>query len=171
MEKSKYYTPLIEEFCEGFEYEIITGYPVTREGDKIKFHHDKYEYEKKIFELPDLNDLPKEGNKFCSWQSFAELTRVKYLDKADIEELGFTSGIGHISQADRELLFGDLVESYYLQKDHNTYFISYFKDKDRKILIYIYNNQTMEFGEFYRLFNGIIKNKTELKKLLKQLGI
>lgn len=68
---NKYYTPEIEEFCIGFEYEVaqIDSQWVIHDWKKTTFDvNDKLE---PIIEYPHLN-------------------RVKLLDKEDIESLGYT---------------------------------------------------------------------------------
>lgn len=115
----KYYTPKIEEFHIGFEYEWLDD-------------DDKWIKETSPIEIT------KEG--------FDEQTyglRVKYLDKEDIESLGFVKWI------DRENY--DL-EEYQLHKNNNLN-ISIYDDASNLIFI------------------GDIKNKSELKKLLKRLNI
>ena len=73
--------------------------------------------------------------------------RVKYLDKEDIESLGFVR------------------DSIYSHKYKNDYYIEYNSKKSIHLdTIEIKNNQQT-------LFSGYIKNKSELKRLLKQLNI
>lgn len=66
VEGGKYYTPEIEEFYVGFEYEVLD--PDTKEYYK--------------WVISDKNEL---------WEAFDEypLVRVKYLDQSDIESLGW----------------------------------------------------------------------------------
>ena len=80
MGKNKYYTPSIEEFFVGFEYEELEFIPVkdSHFGIKIK---------KNVF----VEHIWKTG--YSNWQFLDNLKegkiRVKYLDSNDIEELGF----------------------------------------------------------------------------------
>lgn len=70
MEKEKYYTPTIEEFYVGFEYE--------RCDDGYKYFSDKFPGAidiKLFYEFP---------NRFLPY------FRVKYLDREDIESFGFS---------------------------------------------------------------------------------
>lgn len=133
---SKYYTPTIEEFYIGFEYEqyIISH---RREGKASTW------VQMKIQELEDLleceNSLSLEGN------IDAKYVRVKILDREDIESLGFTT----------------LHEESFLFKSrfHLTINVNYIHISDN------FHNGTRV------VFDGIIKNKSELKRLMVQLGI
>ncbi len=71
--------------------------------------------------------------------------RVKYLDQSDIESLGWRFG---------EICFNDYKLFFVIDKE----------DKSENIAIYQESLKRM-------LFTGNIKNKSELKKLHKQLGI
>lgn len=147
MEENKYYVPEIEEFCVGFECEMINS-----------SHHIYFEWEKCKFKEDFSCELSED---YCFEYLFSDLKnkniRVKYLDKEDIESLGFTL--------------------HY--KPHNKKF--YFKNQDEKIGITLrkdfYNDgfcnaHIYELREpISTLFSGKIKNKTELIKLLKQLDI
>lgn len=126
--KNKYYTPEIEEFHVGFKYESKNV--------------DTKNWDKEL--VGDVEDL-SECHHGLSIEGLltAEYIRVKYLDKEDIESLGF------IKWADRENY--DLGE-YQLHKNNN-------------LNISIYD------GVANLIFIGDIKNKSELKKLLKQLNI
>ena len=122
---SKYYTPEIEEFFVGFEYEWLNE-------------------ENKWIKESSPTEISQEG--------FDEQTyglRVKYLDKEDIESLGFKEGS----------------KDFYIVKLRDYYIsVEYFlKDKG------FYINIGQEENQFS--FGGYIKNKSELKKLLKQLNI
>lgn len=129
--ENKYYTPSIEEFHVGFEFEILIKnkyWETTSVG--------KYE----------LNTIAANVN-----SSFKDYYRVKYLDREDIESFGFSNVIGDIYF----LKVGKLFPVKLQQLEYN------------KIIIFYpeYFNR----GEI--LFQGIIKNKSELKTLLKQLEI
>lgn len=71
----KYYTPKIEEFYEGFEYEIKYGDLFYKKNSIIKSEENPSIESIKMF-------LEKEG-----------IIRVKYLDSEDIESLGFDNYI------------------------------------------------------------------------------
>lgn len=120
----KYYTPEIEEFHIGFEYEWLNE-------DSIWIKECS------------PTEISEEG--------FDEQTyglRVKYLDKEDIESFGF---IKDYERASGPVWYRD---GWQLKSDG--------------INIYELRNINKEYiFKFY----GIIKNKSELKKLLKQLNI
>jgi len=131
MEDNKYYTPTIDEFHVGFEYEAFIN-----NSWQSKVMND---YEDIIYFLFDMNAK--------TWLSINEgIVRVKYLDKEDIESLGFDC------TSDDQYY---LIDNYTLLID-NDYFLQILKD---------------DFEEDIYLFQGTIKNKSELKVLLKQLGI
>lgn len=119
--KNKYYTPGVEEFHVGFDYQ-------ERVENNI--------WKNKMYETVDDFNLCYHNNQH---------TRVKYLDKEDIESLGFKLG-----------------------RDNTTY------QKYSKGIIILghYGRDSIiisdQMGE---LFDGYIKNKSELIKLLKQLTI
>ena len=127
MNKYSYYTPKMNEFYIGFEYE----YNINGEWASVGYHPiDMVEYERFQSDLYDKN-----------------LIRVKYLDKKDIESFGFETEDGGECY-DLQINF-DLYGLYPLDLEHE-YKIT--KDNDT-------------------LFQGTIRNKSELKKLLQQLNI
>lgn len=92
--------------------------------------------------------LTKDNISFLFSRLENNMIKVKYLDQEDIESLGF-----------EENIFG-----YWLNSKLLTIDIS-----DNVPYITISNGGIQTDEVFY--FQGIIKNKSELKKLLKQLGI
>jgi hypothetical protein len=128
----KYYTPTIEEFYVGFEYE--TDYLNDGKWIKREFSIDMAS----VF----FDYYYKDGSETeC---------RVKLLDIEDIKSLGW----GY----EKSRFFIDINnESYFLEECYNTinkYIISILFTQDR-----------------HTLFEGNIKNKSELLKLMTQLGI
>lgn len=127
--ESKYYTPTIEEFHVGFEYQTL-----------IQEHDMCVWYKVKVNSLIDINDVfdiyngKKENNTI----------RVKYLDKEDIESFGFK-----ITE-----LYGFVKDKWciLLRGEHRLEIVR----KENPVDV---------------IFYGTIKNKSELKGLLKQLGI
>lgn len=122
MEESKYYTPTIEEFYVGFEYEIFR--------DTGSAYDDWYDTKETL----DIHDLLN----YISQQS----ARVKHLDKEDIESLGFTQE-GQCSWINK-----------------NNWYIEWMPGDTLDV-----------FCVSDCRFKGTIKNKSELKKLMQQLGI
>lgn len=139
--EEKYYNPLIEEFHEGFEFEYHR-YSLKNEG--VETWH-RYIYEVGTF---------TEVDGICYLKECIEdkAFRVKLLDKKDIESLGWKKW------ADRDIF--DLGELQ-LHTDHfSTELIG------EPIIIY-----SREWGMADVVFKGVIKNKSELEKLMSQLGI
>lgn len=130
---NKYYTPEIEEFHVGFEYEIYTlntkgkGHYWTKLN--VPFRTDTLEL------LLEADFKP----------------RVKYLDKEDIESLGFNT-------EDR----GECYNKTIKWVEIGLYPWTSLTGIKHQFKIVMDGNQ---------VFHGIIKNKSELKKLLKQLNI
>jgi hypothetical protein len=129
-EKEKYYAPSIEEFQVGFEYEAKC--PITKEWTEFKV---------------DLS--------FGSlWLAYANDTRVKYLNREDIESLGWEC----------------VKEDYFYKRTSQTSSIDILFN-EQESMIEIQSTEVMDEEPVRTLFLGTIKNKSELKKLLKQLGI
>lgn len=150
----KHYTPKIEEFYIGFEFEFqgvdknwnLTGW------DKVKVNYND------PFNLYTLEHLKKcfEGE-----EKVENHIRVKYLDKTDIE------GVLKTRQ-----LKGDEVELNFqvIKSEYEFYEFDY--DLDDKILTvegwYQPKLVATKLGEYncYTLFHGTVKNKSELKRIL-----
>lgn len=141
-EENKYYTPEIEEFYIGFEYEIKVKsnplMPIDGEGWMQTSYPDPF--------------IGESINRIKDLSSF----RVKYLDKTDIESLGWCYSA----------LSGNffLVNSF-TDQDYSGVWLKNIKEN-----IYQINNCNDPIRH-RTIFEGTIKNKSELKKLMKQLGI
>ena len=126
----KYYTPKIEEFHVGFEFEAF----VTKQigWRNISLRADGRHLDMVINELK------------------SDRIRVKYLDQEDIESLGW-----------------EYVETLTLKGTRLRYSFNNF------ILDYIPSNNLLALLEdnFSCRFNCVLKNKSELRKLMKQLNI
>jgi len=167
-----YYTPNIDEFYQGFEFEYL-----CEEGNLLKREDTVIEFRKQIFD-PDWANIMFDEYEHETKESIKSQYRVKYLDKEDIESLGFkydnnaepyperdpvalstTKGLGHIYHSlqafdlDTQLEDG-ICYILYLYSD-GVVWIEWIKDC---------------IGMGY-IFKGILKNKSELTKLLKQIGI
>lgn len=138
--QSKYYTPEIEEFCVGFEYEIFQK-GETYNPDVMYLMAPKEDDEWYKFKYPDPFLGYNLDRMFKTYK-----IRVKYLSKEDIESLGFNTE--------------DNGECYNLQIGFDLYGLYPWE-----------NNRIHITKDMKTLFDGIIKNKSELKKLLKQLQI
>ena len=143
----KYYTPEKEEFCIGFEFEYLSAWQQSdTEWEPLVFNNFK-----------DLTSL----NTYFKHAEF----RVKYLTKEDIESLGF--------KVEEEFRNDNLYKYNFLIKEDLDF------DEGKIIGSYNIENRylTIENGaqwpedHQYYVDELIIKNKSELKRLLKQLGI
>jgi hypothetical protein len=127
----KYYTPEIKEFHVGFECELIDN-DKTHKWFPIKCREET------------LYDV----------QSSHYNARVKYLDKEDIESLGF-----ELDQKTKDgycFIYGNMIDGDYML----------WTEDFKKIELFNMMGTKNEVS-----FEGTIKNKSELIKLLKQLGI
>lgn len=143
MENDKYYTPSIEEFHVGFEFKICNTYNSLNPENqwKIQIYDGTYS----LLELKKY--LP------------IDCIRVKYLDKEDIESL---IGECKILSEQNNSLISCLLEGNSNREGKKTKFQLYYNPKSKWLLI------SERLGT---RFAGFIKNKSELKVLLKQLNI
>lgn len=131
---SKYYTPEIEEFHVGFEYDTL--------GKELNESNGRYEdiWRKSVVDDDD-GDIQNPFDNF-NYGIQTQTIRVKHLDREDIESFKLDP------------------EKYKITKEFNHYHIS------EKLMITADENPRWSIR-----FSGTIKNKSELKRLLKQLGI
>jgi hypothetical protein len=145
MEELKYYTPEIKEFHVGFEYEYNNNHVWMHEPTKGEWKKEEY-----------INGVGRDGE--SDYQEIMNMldndeVRVKHLNKEDIASLGW----------------GDYVEP---REYNHSWSIGSF-------IIYVWFNALSEDGVTVRIydsfphhvFQGNIKNKSELKKLMGQLNI
>lgn len=156
--KNKYYAPELSEFCVGFEYQRYMERDFD-EGSCI--------WEDKIF--------PEEG--LCTgtieypniveifYENYLEGVRVKYLDQQDIEDCGFI-----FKEYDKYRNVDVFIRTKELGINQlETTKISLFKDAPGQLLLEYSTSTGYEEQSIYKHMK--IKNKTEFKKLLTQLGI
>jgi hypothetical protein len=184
--ENKYYTPTIDEFYEGFEFELglettefkvrmsEEGYPI-RCSDKqtiTEWITKKYEVSDfigKKYKVSDLSGIIYVDEELLeitgmyNLQNYLDIDkiRVKYLDEQDIKSLGFTQTetIPHWFELKSKIQPG----SYRL--------IYTYLEIDEKVLTGV---SIIYFKGDYAdpIVRGItIKNKSELKRLLNQLNI
>lgn len=139
--ENKYYTPEIDEFYVGVECE-------TNEDGEWEYYRIK-----KYTSLLELDKLLKLGG-----------VRVKYLDKEDIESLGW----GLVNPENSNHVFGLGVEYEYKCENGSSYWLRLDQFEDG-VTIKIHNGSDWEDNHIYA--DVKIKNKAELKKLMKQIGI
>jgi len=146
----KYYTPDITEFHVGFECELRNS------------SSELYEWEP--FKIVGVDDGEISGSKM-DWSFYDsanaikdEMIRVKYLDKQDIEECGF-------KYAGNDMY--DILE----YNDIRGYFDAvHLIIRGTWVLISI-GKKNSDINNFATIFAGAIKNKSELKKILKMINI
>ena len=130
---SKYYTPEIEEFHVGFMFEEYTTFDEgTYRKRKIVGWRDRY-----------FNNLTHDIRN--------KRVRVKYLDRKDIEELGWEYVGGKLIHG---VLDNFHLGEYHLRYQYNNHHII-ISDKDIK----------------FASFDGTCKNYNELKRIMKQIGL
>lgn len=143
-----YYTPEIEDFCIGFEYEVFEKEEynpnfmyLVAPNTEGSWYKDTYPSKVFGYSLPRIMER--------------EL-RVKYLDNIDIEELGWKNNIIEIEDDKYKQYIRIKLEGKYTKIEVSTHKkgVRYFASPPYSII-----------------FVGIIKNKNELKKLMKQLNI
>jgi len=134
--QEKYYTPTLDEFHVGFEFE-------TAYGGRLD------QWNKDVFTQEDL---------WHGRHPTHETYRVKYLDHDDIIECGWYDKI----QADKYYFQTDICE-WQMKPD------AYQNDKmqGRNLSIFYSHGSIDSINEIIVW----VKNKSELKKLMKQLGI
>lgn len=156
MIENKYYTPTIEEFYVGFEFQYS-----CLNSEKLEKGIAESEWNQDLCEAEWLDTI-------CfDWEAnsdiFADGYRVKYLDSDDIRSLGF-SGSDNTVKPPKGIDAKKFTKSI----------------EDKEISIYyhcsIINHGLGIFIEivdttYLLVFKGYIKNKSELKKLLSQLQI
>lgn len=141
----KYYTPDISEFHVGFEYQW---------KNKDNFPSEEYR-ESTIACGTQIDDILEPKAQYD--------IRVKHLDKEDIESLGWLGVIP--SNVENKVDY--LVTSWVTDMYNDGYIL---------IKTYPYGNYKycIAFGNYEKnrvCFEGNIKNKSELKKLMQQVGI
>lgn len=130
--ENKYYIPETSEFHVGFEYERFCGGPMFQGWQKYTCDQDYCDGRENVLVLPGDSDQ----------------IRVKYLDREDIEELGWEKQ----------------------ETDYNGTPVFKLKDKgwymdvDKDNNCYIHNGEAYEQNEC--IFYGVIKNKSELKRVM-----
>jgi hypothetical protein len=174
--ENKYYTPTIDEFHVGFTYERNDGndwYPVVSnivDMMDVQTMLSKANLQKIAITCKDEKEfLAKTGAHALPIGmtlktilnnpiTFCDRIRVKYLDREDIESLGFRREFDKFRPVD--------IFCGHLPNDSEAIsHVSY--NFDSKIL-FIQNNQ---YEDNSTIFLGAIKNKSELKKLMQQLNI
>lgn len=150
--KNKYYIPDISEFCVGFEYEYKNHDGTIRDLSNI-------EWKKSM--VDSINDLAYVERGLNTPNN----TRVKHLDKEDIESLGFELIKIHPGTTSHYFELKN-----YKTSNDGTICIDFnpdFRDRIYLRIYYFYGSLEDEID----IFNGRPKNKSELKKVLQMCNI
>lgn len=159
--KNKYYTPQIEEFKVGFEYEVFQkGRPPQDGWMYMDAPNTEGEWFK--FSWPD----PYVGYDLKRLFDSSDDIRVKSLDKQDIEDCGFI--------VDNRTIDGDIIWS--TKTIHDKEYIELALDPldDNRVTISRYYQSKLASSEDYSsntIFIGYVKNKSQLQDLLSMLNI
>jgi len=154
---NKYYTPDITEFHIGFEF-----YEENIKSELVQ---------KTIGSVSMLLKINKELNEFKDEEDEEQPIRVKCLDREDIESLGFEV----LSEKQKEemshprLSRGETFRGFHKYGTMNSQIYvkpHYLGGQLDRVYIYM-----AHLGNGYHIkFEGTIKNKSELEKILKQIG-
>lgn len=154
MEISKYYTPTIEELNVNQEVYLL-------DTDNYKLEYTKDDIYPMLCKIIQLSDYPtiwvSNGNKI--YEVYLNQLGLKYLDQSDIESLGIKVGEWFISK-------GKYGGTYKLETTSFGF--------TPKITIKTKNfirDASGRYDELTIIYRLPIKNKSELKVLMKQLGI
>lgn len=158
--ENKYYVPEIDEFHVGFEYEYVTNIGVTTDDDS--------KWDSFLF---------GDQEKFKSWDwrlllqdcLKRKLIRVKHLDREDIESLGWIFNHKVIINDEGSLYVDSWVINIDKTENKRKYFQLYLNDGKYYISYIEYTNSVGRYES--DIFQGTIKNKSELTKILAQLNI
>jgi len=151
---NKYYTPNIEEFHIGFEYEVFQS--STKESMKYSAKQDVW-----------IDIIHNVSLTLLSVKEILrdDLVRVKYLDKEDVAELDWkiTKEYSCEFEAQYKVSEYEFYDLTYEQEEHRLTIEKFYQSKMIAKPINQYDSVTV--------FIGIIKNKSELKRIIKQLNI
>ena len=152
-EDKKYYTPEIEELFTGFELERIwvSDNPIEKLFGKEVWYVDSMD----TFDVSEgLEDIDNKS------------IRVKHLDREDIESLDFEVIGGQMMTGGRI----DLMRDYKDPKEEaNKCLVTY--SPNQQWLSISVGDDELPWSNWKTLFCGTIKNKSEFKRVLKQIGI
>lgn len=165
--EDRYYNPKIDEFHVGFEYWLKSKEPTSTKRVPIVINN--------------FSDVQDAARHFA----FDDIA-VKYLSKEDIESFGFVNDYTH-AKVEGDFIGFSICENYHLSYCPWSYGNDEYREllktsdvepsifkytsfnENQKLKIFKSNSKFMDDSEC--VFNGVIKNKSELKKLLIQLNI
>lgn len=155
--ESNYYTPDIDEFYEGFEFEGLVSEPGHQSWSQVEFRLSDYQH---VQDALGIHSYPN---------AYYDEVRVRCLDEDDLKELGF-----EYQHADKD---GRTYNCYKLNKsvvvanirpwyNECELYIHHYYNWDNAFTIYL------SYRKDYRVvFDGVLKNKSELIKTLKAIGV
>lgn len=157
--ENKYYQPEIEEFHVGFEYESFE----TPLSPSFAFESKPAEWVKrKVLDINNSEYKDKAlyhvsiNNRYEENVEWNKNIRVKYLDEQDVLDLGFE----YINNK-RDLVKDNIRIRTYIGEQFEV----------PNVCIYCVKNFRIFPKEELLIFKGKIKNKSELKKVLKQIEL
>ncbi len=166
----RHYIPEIEEFHKGFEFE----YKPRIRGGLMSYVNSKFEYvdrwetamfrkELTIQDHFQLNTEPPRNILDIEQYLIDGAIRVKHLDREDIESFEFIkSGLA------KDVFI--LKETHDIQGIGENYIIGInFKEGTDYVQVFYTRDEERAVGAI--LFAGRLKNKSELKRILKQIGV
>lgn len=188
MEKQKFYTPFVDEFHYGFEYEQKTWIldESTFPKGLTKELYYSIPFSKRIRIYPEVEATSEwVKRKWLIVSDYKSLfdseyddeiidktfvkkgIRVKHLDQQDIIDLGFEED----KKLFNTLFYHDVDFSFSYEKGKHKYLI-FLKDEIYHILkVTDMPELALERPVYIDVFRGKIKNKSELKRLLTQIGV
>jgi len=153
IEAEKHYVPKVEEFYPGFEYESSWGLKNINE----EWHQETFESGDDPYDSP-FN--------FVEYLLQEKKLRVKHLDQEDIESLGFEHHNYPLPDNNTMWYKKPIDDTFSYWIGHGAY-----NGKKETIIVKAQNPKTIFKDKNPSRFSGYIKNKSELKKILKQVGI
>ena len=169
-EQQKYYTPKIEDLHVGFECEkmdqslIASEFENTIESQLIGVD---YKTDKNKLYKPHKITAQEIYNYSLNPHIFAMEVRVKYLDRQDIEEVGFDFN-GQMEFESKE--WGYCWEHSIDHTEGKEKYYTLYIDNGIVNIIYCEYINLVGRSEIIK-FQGTIKNKSELKKVLQMIGV
>ena len=169
---TKYYTPSIEEFQVGFELERINqellGNQILKNIDSKVFTQKESELNKDDFFRPHLITPVDIQFYFLNPHCLGDF-RVKYIDQEDIESLGFKLS-DDVCPYNGKIIFKTDKKSDGFMDGYICHYELYFTNS-KKIMIYkiSYGGFTGNENNKEKVFDGYLKNKSELNRLMQQL--
>lgn len=151
MEEKKYYTPTLDEFHVGFEFELKIGndewacciWDTKMFKDGVIIHKDRFPVSLIVNENVDENDKPFTAMDYG-------IIRVKYLDREDIEAEGWKF------ESEGNLFFTFTNGQYYIRWWYN-----------KNEIEILYDAGALHFNRF----TGFIRNRSELHRIMQMVGI